>query len=86
MNHIYWDTAEVKSTQAIALYRSRVQTAMYMSPDIPTIQFSAKELARHSSKPTEGALNGMRHLAGYLMNNGRIIHHFPWYVGIVRMT
>ena len=29
--------------------------------------------------PTEGALNGMKHLAAYLMNYGRIIHNFPWY-------
>ena len=52
---------------------------MYLSPDLPTIQFAAKELARHSSKPTEGALHGMKHLAGYLMNYGRIIHHIPFY-------
>ena len=40
--------------------------------------FTSKELARWSSKPTAGCLEGMKHLAGYISGHMKVVYKFKW--------
>ena len=47
-------------------YRAIVARANYLSPDRPDIAYSAKELARGTSTPTDGDWCRLKRLARYL--------------------
>ena len=68
----------ITNPQTIKQFRSRVQKAMFLSHDREDIMFTSKELARWSSKPTAGCLEGMEHLAGYLSGSMRVVYKFRW--------
>merc|ERR1712107_707266 len=55
-----------------------VQKSMFLSHDREDIMSTSKELARWSSRPTAGNLEGMKHMAGYISANMRVVYKFAW--------
>ncbi len=61
-------------------YRAVVARANYMASDRPELQFSAKEVCRWMSSPTEVSLNALKRLGRYVAGHRRLVYHYPWQV------
>ena len=68
----------ITNPETVRQFRSRVQKSMFLSHDREDIMFTSKELARWSSRPTAGCLEGMKHMAGYISANMRVVYKFRW--------
>ena len=59
-------------------YRAVVARANYLASDRPDIQFSAKEICRWMSSPTELALRALKRLGRYVVGHRRLVYKYPW--------
>ena len=59
-------------------YRAVAARANYMASDRPEIQFSAKEVCRWMSNPTEVSLNALKRLGRFVAGHKRLVYHYPW--------
>lgn len=61
------------SSEMMSRYRSLTMRANYLAMDRPDIAYSAKELARGMSKPTEDDWSGLKRLVRYLKGRPRLV-------------
>ena len=66
-------TSPLLSSQQTSLYRAIAARAMYLSQDRTDICFSAKELSRHMSAPTELSWPKLKRFGRYLSNHIRYL-------------
>ena len=59
-------------------FRALAARANYLAADRPDCQFSAKEVCRWMSAPTELSLAALRRLCRYLSGRRRLVYRFGW--------
>ena len=71
------ESDEVSKEEATE-YRSLVARLNYLSHDCPDLQFPAKELCKHMSKPTEQSWKRLKRTVRYVLGRERVVWKFVW--------
>ena len=64
--------------EKVSPYRAVAARANYLAADRPDVQFSAKEVCRWMSAPTEHGLMSLKRLGRFLEGKRRLVYHYPW--------
>ena len=59
-------------------YRAVAARGNYLAADRPELQFSAKEVCRFMSKPTELSLRALKRLGRFIEGHRRLVYSYPW--------
>ena len=59
-------------------YRAAVARANYLAADRPELQYSAKEVCRWMSKPTELSVQSLKRLGRFIEGHKRLVYFYPW--------
>jgi hypothetical protein len=59
-------------------YRGNGARCNYLGPDRPDIQYSAKEICRWMSAPTNLGQDALKRLARFLVGRKRLVFKYPW--------
>ena len=59
-------------------FRAVAARGIYLAADRPEVQFSAKEICRWMSAPTEGGVAALKRLGRYLEGHKRLVFRYPW--------
>ena len=59
-------------------FRAVAARGNYLAADRPEVQFSAKEICRWMSAPTEGGVAALKRLGRYLEGHKRLVFRYPW--------
>ncbi len=59
-------------------YRALAARANYLAADRPDIQYTAKEVCRWMSKPTELSLQALKRLGRFVEGHRRLVYSYPW--------
>jgi len=65
-------------SSAHTLFRGSSARANYLSADRPDVLFSAKEVCRFMSAPTDRSLGAIKRLGRFLCGKPRLVFEFPW--------
>ena len=60
------------------LFRAVAARGNYIGPDRPDVQYSAKEVCRWMSAPTELGGTALKRLGRYLVGHKRLVFEYPW--------
>ena len=72
------DTDKPLPERKHTLFRAVAARGNYLGPDRPEIQFSAKEICRWMSAPTELGVAALKRLGRYLVGHQRLVFEYPW--------
>ena len=59
-------------------FRGLAARANYLSADRIDLQFSAKEICRFMSAPTETSVGALKRMGRYLLGHMRLVYKYPW--------
>ena len=59
-------------------FRGLAARANYLSADRIDLQFSAKEICRFMSAPTETSVGALKRMGRYLLGHKRLVYKYPW--------
>ena len=59
-------------------FKSHAARGNYLASDRPDVQFSAKEICRFMSTPTDNGDNALKKLGRYLIGRPRLVMKLPW--------
>ena len=59
-------------------YRGNSARNNYLGPDRPDIQYSAKEICRWMSTPTDLGQAALKRLCRFLLGRPRLVFKYPW--------
>ena len=59
-------------------FRGIAARANYLSADRPDVQYSAKEICRSMSSPTEMSMSALKRLCRYLLGAKRLVYQYVW--------
>ena len=59
-------------------YRGNVAGFNFLGPDRPDIQYSAKEICRWMSSPTNLGQDALKRLCRFLVGRKRMVFKYPW--------
>ena len=71
------DLEEPLATYLVTKYRAAAARCNFLGLDRPDVQFSAKEVCRGISKPTQGNLIRLKRLVRYLIKYPRVVFEYP---------
>ena len=65
-------------TDAHTEFRGLAARANYLSADRIDLQFSAKEICRFMSSPTDTSMGALKRMGRYLLGHKRLVYTYPW--------
>jgi hypothetical protein len=65
-------------TDAHTEFRGLAARANYLSADRIDLQFSAKEICRFMSSPTDTSMVALKRMGRYLLGHKRLVYTYPW--------
>ena len=66
------------SVEEHSVFRALAARANYLAQDRIDLQFSAKEICRSMSSPTDMSQNALKRLGRYLLGHKRVVYRYPF--------